>query len=741
MTAIVRVLTVSAVDSSPSLLLVSPNGSKILVNCGEGCQRAFLEFSQRLSTVKAICLTHLGHAATGGLPGAILTLADIPSKGVTPVAKERDTTVVRSGSGSSRSMCIVGPKGTRQFAHSLRHFMARPSFHLDIHEADVEGLKVRRQDGNYPNTQNQPKSLRAVNLADQLDFSIETLTVSEERQEDCVETRKRSRPFQREIVSYLFKTPPIPGAFQRDKATLLGIPPGPLYSRLKAGETVTFTHADGSEKSVASSQVVSPSSPSIAVQVLHYDTEDMANELFKKATERIRDVHLEVVVHIAPPELFHRVGLPYWKEQAENIFLSTERKGASPFVSSILGGSARALLSSDIYSKPLTVPKRSEVPLGFRFGDPMLDYVLIPRARRGFGNAEAFERLAKDDSLLVATECGALSAAQKIMADKVNVVESETKEGAILFTGTGSAVPCKHRNVSGIYLKQANGKGVLLDAGEGTIGQLLRMGEGGDHLSQISAAIISHPHADHHLGLIRLLEDREADDPVHVVAPDSVFRFLEEYAVIQPGIVGKYSGIVNSELVRCVGNDRPLYESLGIRVRTLPVTHCPEAYGVILDATSFGRIVYSGDCRPSQKLALAGRGADVLIHEATFEDGMEAEAALKKHSTIGEALSIAKAMQAKTVVLTHFSQRYPKFPHVDRERGASTIIAFDYLRLRRSQLSVAPLFNPALRLLYPEELHKDKEQDSQSQAVSQLSVPGFFATAALCNKGATEKAS
>src|SRR5210317_425042 len=85
MTASIRVLTTSSLDSSPSLLIVSPNGSKTLINCGEGCQRSFLESSSskavvgslRVSSVNRICLTHIDHDAVGGLPGMILTTADV----------------------------------------------------------------------------------------------------------------------------------------------------------------------------------------------------------------------------------------------------------------------------------------------------------------------------------------------------------------------------------------------------------------------------------------------------------------------------------------------------------------------------------------------------------------------------------------------------------------------------------------------------------------------------------------
>ena len=34
----------------------------------------------------------------------------------------------------------------------------------------------------------------------------------------------------------------------------------------------------------------------------------------------------------------------------------------------------------------------------------------------------------------------------------------------------------------------------------------------------------------------------------------------------------------------------------------------------------------------------------LLVHEATFEDRMEAEALVKRHSTVGEALGVGRGM-------------------------------------------------------------------------------------------------
>jgi len=57
-------------------------------------------------------------------------------------------------------------------------------------------------------------------------------------------------------------------------------------------------------------------------------------------------------------------------------------------------------------------------------------------------------------------------------------------------------------------------------------------------------------------------------------------------------------------------------------------------------------------------LVEAGRGATLLIHEATFGDDRVADARQKRHSTRGEALDVAARMGARRTILTHLSQRY-----------------------------------------------------------------------------------
>merc|ERR1712238_521896 len=135
-----------------------------------------------------------------------------------------------------------------------------------------------------------------------------------------------------------------------------------------------------------------------------------------------------------------------------------------------------------------------------------------------------------------------------------------------------------------------------------------------------------------------------------------------------------------------------------------------------------------------------GAAVDLLIHEATFEDGMEADAVLKRHSTVGEALQIGFKMNAKAVVLTHFSQRYPKIPPIgaaaaadddddddddddksdggvvgengnDKKNTMPVAVAFDFMVLTPQNLTLASKMTSTLRLLYPDTSSSSSSSD------------------------------
>ncbi|KAL7531456.1 hypothetical protein ACHAWF_003780 [Thalassiosira exigua] len=849
MTASLRILTASSLDSNPSLVIVSPDGSKTLINCGEGCQRSFLESAGvaagpgignlRLSSVNRVCLTHVGHGALGGLPGLILTTADVAEavakdvlnakgkggrNGGAPVGgsgsidgngrRKRpldDRDRPRSGGGLTSNddegglpdLEIVGPEGTGAFLRSLRHFMRRDKFKVRAHEGRYDSSRNDRgASASFAAKKAKKKGKGGKGGgggsgvgSDDFGFRVESVPITYEVDKDDGPNRA---PMKKQAVSYLFTTPSIPGKFLVDKARALNVPKGPLYGRLKAGKSVTFVDpTTGEERTVASEEVVAEPSPGAGVAVIYCPTlraldalreadplRSCAKASGKGGASDEERAGFDVVVHMTPKSVFDEPAYRSWCERfgssidhialhsAESLEVRAGEEGNSPFFSGMCGGMRRSFVHDRLFPTPVLTTERAEEGIPGRAncgldelstidGVPLMEYVLLPSSRRGLNPSSTKGLYAKQRINQLreqVSESGAIEAASSIVSSCARTANNSDPGGnaglgELIFTGTGSAVPCKHRNVTGMYLRMNNGNSMLLDVGEGTIGQLLRswkstlssdrapIDEYRSRLRGIKAVWISHPHADHHLGLLRLLSERTAicgaNDPVVLMAPHDMFDFLSEYGSIAPEIDRSYVAVDCYAMIH--GRPNPqgkrLFDELGItRCVSVPVAHCRRSYAVVIDGTSFGRVAYSGDCRPSNRFADVASGADLLIHEATFEDGMEEDAVLKRHSTVGEAIEVASKMNARSLVLTHFSQRYPKIPPLNRTREQERakeipiVFAFDFMILTPKTINLAASLTSALRLLYPREGVDEEEMVTGKMTAKDLmAVPGIFA--------------
>ncbi|KAB5516948.1 hypothetical protein GE09DRAFT_1066587 [Coniochaeta sp. 2T2.1] len=319
--------------------------------------------------------------------------------------------------------------------------------------------------------------------------------------------------------------------------------------------------------------------------------------------------------------------------------------------------------------------------------------------------------------------------------------------------GTGSALPSRSRNVSCTLVRVPGVGSYLLDCGENSLGQLRRMyGYAGadEVLRDLKAVWISHSHADHHLGTISVLKrfsevvplstsnKPEEQQKVAVIAHPYYHRFLAEYAQLEPIGLDTHAFLISSEPgaappspangfskeVRTPIDNPAILSPFGLsRIAMCAVDHCDNARAVAFTLTSGLKIAYSGDCRPSRAFASDAVGGDahLLIHEATLDDELQKDAVVKKHCTTSEALWVAKEMRAKNVLLTHFSQRYPKLPEIQNEgeRGegeAPVVFAFDFMRVRLGEFRKAREFVPALQRLYADE----KVEKGETEEVDQV---------------------
>lgn len=171
------------------------------------------------------------------------------------------------------------------------------------------------------------------------------------------------------------------------------------------------------------------------------------------------------------------------------------------------------------------------------------------------------------------------------------------------------------------------------------------------------------------------------------------------------------------------GLPHELTEPLGLSsFRTCLVPHCANAFGVTFtiadsehDPEKAFKITYSGDTMPCDSLVELGNESTVLIHEATMEDDLGDDALAKMHSTVSQAIEQGVRMNAKHILLTHFSQRYAKIPRIEEGLVGNVGIAFDNMEVVPSDFNRLTQLYPVLKKMFPE--HWDEmEQKSLKRA-------------------------
>jgi ribonuclease Z len=93
------------------------------------------------------------------------------------------------------------------------------------------------------------------------------------------------------------------------------------------------------------------------------------------------------------------------------------------------------------------------------------------------------------------------------------------------------------------------------------------------------------------------------------------------------------------------------------------------------------RIAISGDSAPCDSVRELARGADLLVHEATFGDDERERARETRHATARAAATFARDAGARRLVISHISARYsresPELVAEAREVFPETVVAKD----------------------------------------------------------------
>lgn len=158
------------------------NGELFLFDAGEGTQVQIRRANLRLSRIRIILISHFHGDHINGLPGLLGTLT-----------LDRHCETVK----------IVGPVGVQDYISTLKRLrIIQPGFAMDIKEISGKSDKVHQGVG----------------------FSITACLL------------KHRIP----CYGYAFVEDTRPGRFDIEAARALQIPPGPLYSRLQHGESITL---------------------------------------------------------------------------------------------------------------------------------------------------------------------------------------------------------------------------------------------------------------------------------------------------------------------------------------------------------------------------------------------------------------------------------------------------------------------------------------------------------------------
>jgi len=268
----------------------------------------------------------------------------------------------------------------------------------------------------------------------------------------------------------------------------------------------------------------------------------------------------------------------------------------------------------------------------------------------------------------------------------------------VTFLGTSGSVPQKDKNFASVLLAY-RGDSLLFDCPEGTQRQLMAS----EHsLMSVKNVFISHMHADHFLGLfgwISTMTLNQRKEKLTIFSPkggkEKITKIMRE--VIFPSFPIEFKEIKKGNLVK-----NEFFE-----VRAFPLKHEIACYGFVFKeadkkgefnrakAESLGippgplysklvngekikvgtktftqkdvmdytkkregrKVVLVADTRPVKETITQAKGAELLIHEATFLDKQKEKAIEALHSTAKEAGEIAKKAKVKKLALFHFSAR------------------------------------------------------------------------------------
>ena len=205
----------------------------------------------------------------------------------------------------------------------------------------------------------------------------------------------------------------------------------------------------------------------------------------------------------------------------------------------------------------------------------------------------------------------------------------------------GGGVPSPGSAGSG-YLLQEEGVNVLLDCGNGTLGNLVRHVDYG----QVDALLITHFPYDHCLDLFPLLLVYRKTGKLPIYHPSGGREVLSAFFRTLSSHPHLYIDAMENHDVR----DGEIVEIGGLSFQFFQVQHDLEAYSIVVDG---GKLVYSGDTGDCEGIRKAAKGARLFLCESTFleSDTLSKESA--SHLTARKAGEIGREAGVERMLITH----------------------------------------------------------------------------------------
>ncbi|KAG8225915.1 hypothetical protein J437_LFUL005951, partial [Ladona fulva] len=653
----------SGAKGSPRSLYVFTDQSRYLFNCGEGTQRLAHEHKMKLSKLEHIFITYPCWENIGGLPGVALTIQDVGVPEIT----------------------IHGPKGTADIFMATRRFVVLKNLNVKYRSPSsgvfedpvMKVFYIPIVPLNRQKVAGESQGLSTLcTSVEEDDEDVDYYAYEANANHNNCKTKRKNRlktdrdmePMSDCSICYFCRLHPKQGTLILEKCVEYGVPPGPLLGKLKSGQDVTLPNG----VVVKSSDVCSSPDPGPVFLVIDCPNADFIdglrhNEELKKLIEEMENKDdIMAVVHFCPLEVLSDAQYLEWASQFPvstthisigegnvcsgsiavhrlqyklnllhpKIFPLLADSGIPSIVNDEKVGikDSKVLPNMSNYSSvennqidglgKIVIPSQLNTPEKCIIKACTFFNVHL-RPRKGFDSSSALQLNCQE----FVDETMTVDGFEKSLHDfKVKLQTSQPSNDTypkILFLGTGSCIPNKARNTSGILIELSERQCMLLDCGEGTYGQIVRFfgrEKSDDVLLRLYCVFISHLHADHHIGLISLLKRRYSlsqkkglsSNILYLLAPRQIMFWLNFYHDHFEPILNQVKLIPCSEVVdqSVVSFSEPppvsasgMTSALGLKsVLTVPVCHCPNSFGVALAHIDGWKITYSGDTMPCKDL-------------------------------------------------------------------------------------------------------------------------------------------